>query len=210
MSCPVLRSWVRMSEKISRAVRPDFAEPWRMEDLRARYDYHCEITGAEAELILGWSRDRLKTHHKNHPKRIPRKLAKSNEKGWNRYWLGEVLDALEEEILWQLEQRQDRRPLSDVQRRNREAAKDRDRQIQKISEVVNPWLRGAKFATWVAMARATDEWPVVKRRSGVLGDFFDAIGTIKPGDRVVWISLQDYLLDIQKFQNLMRENAQRD
>jgi hypothetical protein len=75
---------------------------------------------------------------------------------------------------------------------------------------VNPWLRGAKFSMWVAMARATDEWPVVKRRSGVLGDFFDAIGTIKPGDRVVWISLQDYLLDIQKFQNLMRENAQRD
>jgi hypothetical protein len=210
MRCLLLRSPVRVSEKISRAVRPDFAEPWRMEDLRVRYDYHCEITGAEAELILGWSRDRLKTHHKNHAKRIPRKLAKSNEKGWNRYWLGEVLDALEEEILWQLEQRQDRRPLSDVQRRNREAAKDRERQIQKISEVVNPWLRGAKFSTWVAMARATDEWPVVKRRSGVWEDFFVAVGTIKLGDRVSWISLQDYLLDVQKFQNLMRENAQRD
>jgi hypothetical protein len=181
-----------------------------MEDLRARYDYHCEITGSEAELILGWSRDRLKTHHKNHPKRIPRKLAKSSGRGWNHYWLGEVLDALEEEILWQLEQRQERRPLSDVQRRNRKAEKDRQNQIKKISEVINPWLRGAKFSTWVAMARATDEWPMVKRRSGALEDFFEAIGTIKPGDRVTWVRLQDYLVGVQKFQSLMRENEQRD
>jgi len=182
---------------MSRSVRPEFGEPWRLEDLRARYDYHLPITGPEARLFLGWSRSKLRSHHQHHPERIPKPLAKGLDKGWNHYWLGEVLDAIEEETLWQLKQRLDERPLSEVQRRNREAKKEREREIQRISAVATPWIRGAKFSTWVSMARADDEWPMVKRKSGVYEDFFETIGTTQPGDRVAWVSLRDYLTHVQ-------------
>ncbi|GAB2566377.1 AAA family ATPase [Dyella jejuensis] len=58
-----------VSTKSSRAIRPDLAEPWHRENLHARYDYHTEITGPEAALILGWSADQLKTHG-GHPHRV--------------------------------------------------------------------------------------------------------------------------------------------
>jgi len=182
-----------MSTRQSRAIRPDFAEPWHREDLRARYDYHTEITTSEAALILGWSRDQLKTHHKHHPNWPPHKLVKENPDGWNHYWLGEVLDVLEERTLWQLKQRGDQRPLTEVQKANREAARERRRQLDRAQAAADAWFKTATLSKWLAHGRGEDEWPVVVRRDGKIEDLLVTLGTVGSEDEVRWISLSDYL-----------------
>jgi hypothetical protein len=187
-----------MSEKRSRSVRPDFAEPWHREDLRARYDYHTEITGPEAALILGWSRDQLKTHHQNHPNRPPRKLAKENAKGWNHYWLGEVLDALEERTLWLLKQRGDQRPLTEVQKANREATRQRRKQLDRAKAAADAWFKKATFSAWLARGSGEDEWPVVVRTGGQMEDLMTTLDTVGPDDEVRWIRLSDYVAHLAR------------
>lgn len=195
---PVFADTVWVPTKPSRAIRPDFAEPWHREDLRARYDYHTEITGAEAALILGWSRDQLKTHHQNHPNRPPRKLAKENAKGWNHYFLGEVLDALEERTLWLLKQRGDQRPLTEVQKANREAARQRRKQLDRAQAAADAWFKTATFSKWLAHGRGEDEWPVVVRTGGQMEDFMAVLGTVNPDDDVRWICLSDYVAHLAR------------
>jgi hypothetical protein len=182
-----------MTAKPSRAIRPDFAEPWHRDDLRARYDYHTEITGPEAALILGWSRDQLKTHHKHHPNKPPHKLVKENPDGWNHYWLGEVLDVLEERTLWQLKQRGDQRPLTEVQKANRAAARERRRQLDRAQVAADAWFKTATFSKWLAHGRPEDEWAVVIRPDGKIEDLVVTLGTIGSDDRVQWIRLADYV-----------------
>ncbi|MFC3651927.1 hypothetical protein ACFONN_10270 [Dyella humi] len=199
-----------MTAKPSRAIRPDFAEPWHRDDLRARYDYHTEITGPEAAVILGWSTDQLKTHHKNHPNRPPRKLAKENAKGWNHYFLGEVLDALEERTLWLLKQRGDQRPLTEVQKANREATRERRRQLDRAKAAADAWFKTSTFSKWLAHGRGDDEWPVVVRSDGKIEDLMAVLGTTGPDDEVRWLSLSDYVEHLaRRVEQVSQEGANK-
>jgi hypothetical protein len=184
-------------------MRAELVESLDTAHLLKRFGKLYPISTAEAAFISGLSRHALTARHRANPLREPIRFKRDpmgNEKAWNYYFLGAVLAARDEELKWQLACQQRGRQPSALERKNRQVAKDRRAEARRIQAAAQAWgLPKRSFAEWLAEGDASSAWPIVRLRSGRVENWFGAVGTLRHGDAIAWMSLTDYLDQLLAF-----------
>jgi hypothetical protein len=194
-----------------RSVRFDFSEPRSIHELEGLCgpDRLAKVSGAEVEILLGWTRSRLRNHHKNHPNQPPRPLPKpkASEKEWNAYFLIDVVAVLKQERAWRDQQDEVRlQRASNIKAPAAKSSKQRtatpmerrEQQARALNDAMKDWGRLSLMSSWINRAALHDEWPMIRRASGGWQDFMEGLGTLQRGDQVAWQSLEMILTNLQK------------